>query len=90
MDTAEALAVVEGVLLALEQEPYADLVRRVESEPLLVMERPGASGADYQIEVLFLWDDAPRGHVRVMASIDDGGWRAFVPLTRSFVKGPPS
>ena len=89
MDAAEALGLLNAVLASLEQESYADLVRRVESEPLLIMERSGASGTDYQIEVSFLWDDAPRGHVRVMASIDDGGWRAFVPLTRSFVKGPP-
>ena len=90
MDTAEARVVVEAVLASLEQEPYADLVRRVESAPLLVTQRTGASGAEYQIEVSFLWDDAPRGYVRVMASIDDGGWRAFAPLTRSFIKGPPS
>ena len=89
MDTGEALALVEGVLAVLEQEPYADLVRRVESDPLLVTQRTGASGTEYQIEVSFLWDDASRGPVRVMVSIDDGGWRAFVPLTRSFVKGPP-
>ena len=89
MDTGEALALVEGVLAVLEQEPYEDLVRRVESDPLLVTQRTGASGTEYQIEVSFLWDGAPRGHVRVMASIDDGGWRTFVPLTRSFVKGPP-
>jgi hypothetical protein len=81
---------VDVVLASLEQESYGDLVRRMESEPLLVMERGGPSGTIYQIEVSFLWDDGPRQHVRVMASIDDGGWRAFVPLTRSFVKGPPS
>jgi hypothetical protein len=24
----------------------------------------------------------------VLGSIDDGGWRAFAPLTRSFIKSP--
>src|SRR5438874_858878 len=38
-----------------------------------------------RVEVEALWDDRPDGNVRVMGSIDDGGWRAFVPLTESFV-----
>lgn len=88
MDTAEALALLNAVLASLEQESYADLVRRVESDPLLVTQRTGASGTEYQIEVSVLWDDVSRGPVRVMASIDDGGWRAFAPLTRSFIKRP--
>ena len=28
----------------------------------------------------------PGGNVRVIGSIDDGGWRAFVPLSDSFIK----
>lgn len=39
-------------------------------------------------EVQAFWDDEPDGAIRVMASIDDGGWRAFVPLTEDFILAP--
>jgi hypothetical protein len=42
----------------------------------------------YQLELVCVWDSQPRGDVRVMASIDDGGLRAFVPLGRDFIKRP--
>jgi hypothetical protein len=45
----------------------------------------GPSGASYQIETQALWDDHPEGNLRVIVSIDDGGLRAFVPLTDDFI-----
>lgn len=39
-------------------------------------------------KVQVFWDDTPDGAIRVMASIDDGGWRAFVPLTEAFILAP--
>jgi hypothetical protein len=46
------------------------------------------SGTWYQGEVQVMWDDKPDGAIRVMASIDDGGCRAFVPLTDDFILAP--
>ena len=34
------------------------------------------------------WDAHPNGNVRVSAGIDDGGLRAFLPLTSDFIKAP--
>ncbi len=85
MNTDEALQVLEGELAGYRDQPYAELARRVQSGPV-VRECQGRSGASYQMEVECDWDDRPGGNIRVMASIDDGGWRAFVPLTRSFIK----
>jgi len=34
------------------------------------------------------WDSLPDGNLRIMASIDDGGWRAFVLLTDSLIMKP--
>jgi hypothetical protein len=36
----------------------------------------------------FFWDDKRKRNVRVIGSIDDGGIRAFVPLTRSLLISP--
>lgn len=65
--------------------PYADLVSRIGSVSL-EYECPGPDGQAYQLEIQSFWDDGAGGNVRVVGSIDDGCWRAFVPVTRSFVK----
>lgn len=52
-------------------------------------ERISPSGAEYQIELQVLWDDHPQGDVRILASIDDGGWRAWWPLSCSTIVAPP-
>jgi hypothetical protein len=56
-----------------------------ESQHLEVTSR---SGTEYQIEVDFMWDDQPEGDIRILTSIDDGGWRAICPLTYSDVISP--
>ena len=51
-------------------------------------ETTGPSGAWYQIEVQLLWDDKSQGHIRVLASIDDGGRTALYPMTDDFIVAP--
>ena len=46
------------------------------------------SARSWQLEIEVLWDDEPNGNVRVTVSVDDGGLRAFVPMTDSFIKTP--
>jgi hypothetical protein len=85
MDNEEALRLLSQELDALRNESYADLARRVGSESR-EYELLGSGGTRYQVEIQFLWDNRMGGDVLVTGSIDDGGWRAFVPLTRSFIK----
>ncbi len=85
MNNEEALQLLEEELATFRDQPYDDLVRRISSGSL-DYERAAASAAKYQVEVQFFWDDRPGGNIRVMGSIDDGGWRAFLPLSRSFIK----
>ena len=85
MDTQEASGLLKGKLAEHRRLFYADLAARVgtgKHDRLL-----GASGAEYQVEIQFHWDDRPGGTIRVMASIDDGGLRAFLPLCDSFLMG---
>ncbi len=35
-----------------------------------------------------IWDGKPNDDIRVMGLIDDGGWRAFIPLSEDFITGP--
>jgi hypothetical protein len=53
-----------------------------------VIELVGPSGTRFCIEVLAVWDSQVGGDIRVIGSIDDGGWRAFKPLTDDFIMRP--
>ncbi len=85
MNREEAIQLLEHELAGFRDESYADLVRRIPAGSV-EYERSAPSGAKYQIEIQFLWDNGAGGDIRVMGSIDDGGWRAFMPLCRSFIK----
>jgi hypothetical protein len=67
---------------------YAELAAWARQSRTDTAEAAGPSGTRYQIEVQVFWDDKPEGDVRVGASIDDGGIRAFLPLTDSFILSP--
>jgi hypothetical protein len=84
MNDQEALGLLERELAKFRPLSHADLAQRIGGS--LTSECAGAGGAIYQIEMDVLWDDRPGGDIRVMASIDNGGWRALAPLTRSFIK----
>jgi hypothetical protein len=80
MDKNEAIQILERELAIFRAKPYVDLVGRI-PERTLEYERSATTGAKYQVEIQFFWDNQPGGNVRVMGSIDDGGWRAFLPLS---------
>jgi len=67
---------------------YAELVATMGRDCCEHSDVVGPSGTTYQVEVNVFWDGAPGPNVRVLLSIDDGGWRAFVPLTDSFIMAP--
>jgi hypothetical protein len=74
-------------MAALESQGYQGLAARVGES--LVFERAGLRGAQYQFEIDILWDRQPGGPIRVIGSVDDGGVRAFLPLTQGFLLSPP-
>jgi hypothetical protein len=86
MNKIEALSVLHGQLQPWRERSWAQLREDVSQSHRF--EVTAASGTRYQGEVQVFWDDKPDGAIRVMASIDDGGWRAFVPLTDDFILAP--
>lgn len=86
MDTVAAQKVLDKWLARLRAVPYRELASRVDSVTTDEVARD--SERSWQLEVQVLWDDEPDGNVRVVASIDDGGLQAFVPITKSFIKSP--
>jgi hypothetical protein len=85
MDKREARSILEHALQAYRRKPYNTLVSMIDGKPE-VLEVAGATGAWYQIEMQCFWDDKARENVRVVGSIDDGGLRAFLPLSGDFIK----
>jgi len=86
MDTAAAQKVLDEWLARLRAVPYPELASRVGSVTTDEVARD--SERTWQLEIEVSWDDEPDGDIRVMASIDDGGLRAFVPMTGDFIKSP--
>jgi len=83
VDNLEAREILRRHLETYRSRSYAQLTELIGEPHACELSAP--SGKSYQVEVEALWDNQPDGNVRVMGSIDDGGWRAFVPLTQSFI-----
>ena len=87
MDKDVALRLADQHLESLRPLAYAELKRRAD-DGLLETVEVTETGHEYQMEIQYMIDD-PRTHdVRVVVAIDDGGWSAFVPLCRDFIKAP--
>ena len=86
MNRDEALAVLDAHLEIYRRRPHAELAKILGNQGC--DEFVGKSGASYQIEVDIVWDGKPGGDLRVIGSVDDGGWRAFAPLSQSFIIAP--
>lgn len=87
MDKHEARRILDRRIAELRNEPYERLkshwLRQPDCEQITA-----DSGAEYQVEIEAFWDDESAGHLRLVASIDGGGWRALVPTTGGFIVAP--
>jgi len=88
MNRTEAAAILAEQLERYRAKPYAELLTL--TGDLEVYEVSGPSGHHYQIEIEVMWDHKPGGELRVVASIDDGGWSAIRPLCQSLLVPPHS
>jgi hypothetical protein len=83
MNEDEARTVLRDHLQAYRRRTHGELASLVGRSE--AVELRGASGVVYQLEVQVVWDERPGGAVRVLGAIDDGGWRAFMPLCEDFI-----
>ena len=87
MDRQIATQLLEEELARARQLGYRALAAQVEAGSI-TKDVVGPDGKDYQIEVSAFWDDKENGPIRLIVAIDDGGWRAFKPLTVDDIVGP--
>jgi hypothetical protein len=86
MNKQEAKSLLRETLDNYKKYSYGELQTRLGK--IDTFQVKGESGTQYQVEVQLFWDDKLRQNIRVMGAIDDGGWRAFLPFTESFIMAP--
>ena len=83
MDKTEARKILTEQLERYRKKSHAELTQMIDQQETLTV--VGASGTEYGLEFEAFWDDELTGDLRVIGSIDDGGWRAFKPLSEDFI-----
>jgi hypothetical protein len=86
MNKEEAGQVLESIIRELRAKSRSELEQLLDNPEVSTVD--GKSGAIYQIEREAVWDDKKGQDLRVMVLIDDGGWRAFSPMSDSFIMAP--
>ena len=69
----------------LKQVSYIELLKLAQK---IEVGQYGEGASFYQIEIQAFYDDHKTGILRVMVSVDDGGFSAFKPLTGDFIISP--
>lgn len=87
MNSQEAKKIIADQLTPYREKPYSELIKMIKQKPLTYEVR-GQSGTLYQIEIQAFWDNQPNENIRIMGSIDDGGLRAYSPISDDFIKSP--
>jgi hypothetical protein len=85
MKKAAFQALLSPIIADYRERPYEFWLSRVDGDPIH-FDVTAQNGAQCRVEIDAHWDDKPDGDIHVFFSIDDGGWRAFVPVTDSFVR----
>ena len=86
MNDDVAYVLMDAELRRLLELPYSELLKLVGSRQF--REVVGEDDTAYRVRVEAAWDIARKKDVRVLVSVDDGGWRALRPLTQGFVIRP--
>ena len=86
MDKVEAKGLLEAAVAEVRAKSRVELERLIGSPD--AYEVQGKSGKTYQMEKQAFWDDKRGQDLRVLVSIDDGGWRALAPMGHSFIMAP--
>jgi len=80
MNREEALHALNHEVARLRGRTHAELSAFVDTPGHF--EHIGKFGQTYQVEVGAAWDDKPGQVLRLFFSVDDGGIRAYLPVTK--------
>lgn len=83
MNEQVARALIDAELRRHQRLSYSGLtalIGKVKTKELL-----GEDGETYYLEIQAFWDSKKGADVRLIVAADDGGWRAYKPLTGGFI-----
>jgi hypothetical protein len=86
MNEQVGYALIDAEVRRLRKLPYlelASLVGKTETKQVV-----GEDDKTYQLQIDAVWDSKKGENVRLIVAADDGGWRAFKPLTGDFIMRP--
>ena len=86
MNKQEAQSLLSECLAGYRKYSFGELQTRLSE--IDTCQLFGELGTQYQVEIQVMRDNNRQQNIRVMGAIDDGGWRAFSPLTDSFIMAP--
>ena len=86
MNKAVAREILTRNLSTWRVKPYAELAKLIDKAQ--TTEVIGPDKKTYQMEIQVFWDSKRGKDIRVLGAIDDGGFRAFFPLSDSFILSP--
>jgi hypothetical protein len=86
MNIEVAYVLIDAELRRLLELPYSELIKLVGVRDF--KEVVGEDGITYRVQVKAIWETTKNKDVRVVVSVDNGGWRALRPLTQNFVIRP--
>jgi len=87
VDKVEAQKLIDEHLASYRGRTYADLATQVGET--IGFQKIAPSGIEYNVEILFVWDNFKGGNIRVMVAVDDARWPSwFRPMSGDFIVGP--
>lgn len=86
MDKDDVISILANHFVRYRSMSYAELRNLIGGVNSYEISAP--AGNSYQVEFQVFWDDKPNGDLRIIGAIDDGGWRAFMPLCQDFIMAP--
>ncbi|NNE37574.1 MAG: hypothetical protein HKN08_04650 [Gammaproteobacteria bacterium] len=87
MDNSEAIELLDKELDKYKEFSYSKLKTMISAQPIGKEVRT-YNDADYNIEVIIDWNEKPDGNIKVLAYVEDGEMRSFIPLSKQFIKTP--
>lgn len=87
MKKRQYLKLLVPIVAEYRQKPYEFWREQVGSEQI-TFEVAAGDSRECQVEIDAMWDHKPNANIRVFVMIDDGGLRAFCPVSTDFIVAP--
>lgn len=83
MNRKDAKLLADGKISELELKPYATFLDKIGTVDTLSVD--SSDGGSYNIEIQYFWDNKPNESIRILVSVDYGGWSTIFPVSSSTV-----